>query len=152
MVTDMYGALLQELGHALKINNLHPDRNNTCLITLTNGVSVYVELDKAKEYLLIGTEIGTVAPGRYRENVFREAMKANGLPYPRYGTFAFSKQANKLILFEKLHVIDLTGARVASILNPLAEKAKIWKEAITRGDVPTVSTVKTSQTGMFGLK
>lgn len=152
MVTDLFGALLQELGRSLQIKDLHPDRNNTCQIKLATGVTIYVELDRSKECLVIGSDIAQIPAGRFRENVFREAMKANGLPQPRHGTFAYSKQADRLVLFDKCPVKDLNGEKIAAIITPLAEKAQLWKEAIARGDVPTVSSVRTGRVGMFGMK
>lgn len=154
MITDSLGALLQELGKALKIPDLHPDRNNSCLISLPNGLKVQIELDKSGSCITIGTDIGFVPPGRYRENVFREALKANGQPYPqRNGILAYSRQADRLVLFEMLSLKDLTGEKIASALALLNEKALIWKEALARGDVPVVSSSGTSRPmGMFGMR
>ena len=152
MVTDMFSGLLQDVARAMQINELHPDRNNSCLINLGNDTKVQLELDKGHEFLIIGFDIGNVPAGRYRENVFREAMKANGLPHPRYGTFAYSKQADKLVLFEKISLTDINGERVASMIRPMSDKAKIWKESVAHGEIPTVSSVHTGRVGMFGLR
>lgn len=152
MVTDMFGALLQELGRAIQNPKLHPDEHNTCLLKFKGGVKVHIEPNKEGTHLIIGTDLGTVAPGRYRENVFGEALKANGLPIPRFGTFAYSTQKDHLVLFEMLPLRELTGDKVADFLPRFLEKARVWREALAKNEVPVVATAYTSKPlGLFGL-
>lgn len=153
MVSDLFGTLLQELGRALQID-LRPDANNSCLIRFGKDLRVQIELDPTGQVVVVGTELGTVPPGRYRENLFTEALKSNGLPAPRYGIFAYSRKTDHLILYEKMQIRDLTGNKIADFLPLFMEKAKIWKEALTRGEVPVAITVHTSRppTGMFGMR
>lgn len=155
MVANLFESILQELGktEVIPIKDLHPDSNNSCLIRLKGGLEIQIELDKKQENLIIGSDIGTVSPGRYREDVFREALKANGLPYPRWGDFAYSQKSDHLVLFHTLHTKDLTGEKVADFLVHFLEKAFQWRDSIQRGDVPVVSGIYTSRpTGMFGLR
>lgn len=154
MVTDFFGVFLKDLGAILGIPELQPDANNTCLIKFKENILVQMELDRHGQFFIVGTNLGEVPIGRYRENLFTEALKANGLPYPHYGTFAFSKQANQLILFKMFPQKDLNPTKVAEFIPPFVEKAKTWKEAIARGDVPIISAASpTGKTfGMFGLR
>jgi len=154
MVTDLLGSLLQELGRILEIADLHPDRNNSCLIKLKEGFNIQLELDRSSQFLTLGADLGMVPPGKYRENLFREALKANGMPPPLYGTLAYSKRTDHLILFEKIQVRDLTGGKIAAEITPFTEKAKIWEDAVKRGDVPVINQMYTSgkSSGMFGLR
>lgn len=92
MVTDFFGSLLQELGKVLEIPDLHPDRNNSCQIVLKNGLNLQIELDRSGQFLIFGADLGVVPPGRYRENLFREALKANDMPHPIHGILAYSKK------------------------------------------------------------
>lgn len=150
MVRDLFGNILAEIGQALKIPDLHPGKDSSCLVKMPSGVTVQFELDKKGEALLIGSEIGQLQAGRYRENVFREALKANGMP-PLNGIFAFSKKAEKLVLFMKIPLKDYHADKLLTILTPFLEKAQLWRDAIARGDIPVAS--QTSNTsGMFGLK
>ena len=73
MVTDLLGTLLQELGKSLEIAELSPDENNSCLIELKNGQQIQLELDRSGQFFVIGADIGMVPPGKYRENLFRQA-------------------------------------------------------------------------------
>lgn len=152
MVSGLFESILQELGTSLGIQDLHPDKTNSCLLKFRNGVQIQLEFDKSGGFLIIGSELGTVPSGRYRENIFREALKSNGLPWPRNGTFAYSKKANQLVLFEMLSIRDINVQKILDVLKPFSEKAHIWKEALSKGDVPIVSDVYTGQTGMFGLR
>ena len=155
MVTNQLGAILQELGKStiIPISDLHPDRNNSCLVGIKGGIQIQLEMDRSGDNLLIGCDLGAIPPGRYKENLFREALKANGLPPPRNGIFAYSKQTDHLILFETLHARDLTGEKVADYLVKFLEKVVTWQSAISSNDIPIISTMKTSRFGgIFGLK
>lgn len=155
MVTDFFGTFLQELGAILQVEDLHPDANNSCLIKFKDDIRVQLEIDRQGQYLLLGSNLGEVPIGRYRENLFTEALKANGLPtLPRYGIFAYSKHANQLVLFEMFPIRELSSAKLGEFLPKYVEKAKIWKDAIARGDVPIISVATPSgkTMGMFGLR
>lgn len=154
MVTDAFDALLQELGKVLQVSGLHADAKGCCLLKLKGGIQVQLEVDRSGQSLLIVSELGQIPPGRYKENLFVEALKANGLPPPRRGTFAYSKQADSLVIFEMLELQNLNGQEIANTILPLLEKVRIWKEAITQGNVPVTveSPVKTAPGGIFGLR
>lgn len=153
MVTDLFGALLQELGHSLGLPNLQPDSNNSCLLRLKSGLIIQIELDKGGQSLILGADLGTVPPGKYRDNLFREALKANDQPHPLHGILCYSKKSNDLVIYQKISLKDLTGEKIAAEITPFAEKAFIWSEALLRNDIPAVNQAFTSQKpgGMFGL-
>lgn len=153
MVTDFYGVFLDELGKLLEIP-LVPDENNSCLIKLQNEMTVQIEPERSNQYMLLVSEIGQIPPGKYREKIFAEALKANDQPYPRLGIFAYSKQADKLVFFERFPVKELKAARVAEIFPAFMERAKLWKDAVTAGTMPAIAVTdaKSAPTGMFGLK
>lgn len=153
MVTEFFESLLQELGKELKIKDLHVDRNHSCLIKFKEGISIQIERDETGEGMVIGCTIATIPPGKYRENVFREALKANGLPEPRNGIFAYSKRSDQLVLFHTLPMKDLTGEKILAVLLPFKEKAITWKDAIERGNIPALSPQTTAMGGgIFGLR
>ncbi len=151
MVKALFEALLEELGKTLKISDLHPDRNNSCLISLPNKLKLQLEMDSHAQNILLGCDLGPIPPGRYRENVFKEALKSNGLSGPNHGTVAFSQKTEHIILFKYLNVKDLTGEKIADAIGPFTEKALKWKTALEHGEVPLASNLQTSS-GMFGLR
>lgn len=155
MVMDIFDSLLTELSKELDIPDLKPDSNSSCLIVLPNdGPEVQLEIDPTGNYLVMGSLVGFVPIGRYRESVFKEALRANGLPGKINGSFAYSKQKDQLLMFDKLPVKDLTGAKIAAAFEPFVEKAQHWKESIAKGEIPSIlgsfSTRKAGG-GMFGL-
>lgn len=154
MVMELFESLLHEVSEELGIPDLKPDRNNACLIKLpNNGPKIQIELD-ANNFLIMGTELGFLPAGRYRETVFREALKANGLPHPHVGEFSYSKKTENLCLMTKMPTKNLTGSKIATAFGQLADKAAIWKEAIEKGEVPSILSTYSSRasgTGMFGL-
>jgi len=154
MVTTQLGAILQELGKStlIPIKDLRPDRNNSCLVRLKGGFEIQLELDRTGQSLVIGCDLGSIPPGKYRENLFREALKSNGLPHPRFGTFAYSKQTDHLVLFDTLNAKDLSGENVAEYLVHFVDKLIIWRNAIDGSNIPTISSIRTSKLGgIFGL-
>ena len=155
MVTDLLGALLIELSKAMKIPELHPDSNNSCMIRLKSGLIIQMEMDHSGQFLILGADLGTVPPGKYRENLFKEALKANDNPYPLNGILSFSRKSGHLVLFEKMYIKDLTGEKIADQVNPFAEKAFLWSEALLHNDIPLInqssSTQLSGKGGIFGL-
>ncbi|MGK5595546.1 MAG: CesT family type III secretion system chaperone [Parachlamydiaceae bacterium] len=154
MVTDAFGSLLGELGKIINIPSLLPDENNSCLLQFKDAPPIQLEFDRSGFFLIIGCDLGEVPAGRYRENVFREALIANGMPEPRHGNFAYSKQTDHLILSLSLPTKNLTGDQVAAALIPFKAKAKHWQESISKNDLPSRYGPLSSARGggMFGLK
>lgn len=153
MVADVFESLLGELAKALDIGELRPDEHNSCLIHFQNGVEIQIEPYNKGDDLLLVADLGEVPAGRFREDVFKEALKANGLPWPRQGVFAYSDQSNHLLLYKMMPLKDLNGEKIANFMGPYLEKVQKWKESLERGDVPSVATFTTSRTGggMFGM-
>jgi hypothetical protein len=151
MVKDQFEALLSEVGHALKIPELQPDRNNSCLIKMPLGIDIQMEMHPRSQEFVLGSDLGEVPMGRYRENIFTEALKANGMPYPQHGILAYSTKSGHMVLYEIFHTRDLTGQRIADEIPLFVEKAQMWKDALEKGELPAVAGMRTSM-GMFGLR
>ena len=155
MVTNALGIILQELGKSnlIPINDLVPDRNNSCLIGLPGGLKIQIEMDKSELNLIVGCDLGEVPVGRYRTDIFREALRANSAPYPVYGIFAFSTKTKHLVLHDHLRLSEYNGEKLAEHLKPFIEKAKIWMDAIKAGELPTNTPSQAPSLGsLFGFK
>lgn len=152
MVVELFASLLEELSKVIHYK-LHVDSNNSCLIRMPNGLNVQMEIHRKGTHFIIGSDIGNVPVGRYRENFFKEALRSNGLPPPNPGIFAYSKTKDQLILFLMLPLHDLTGQKIADKLKPFVEKAFIWHTALSKGDTPVVETgnVTSVQRNPFGM-
>lgn len=135
---------------------LRPDNYNTCLIRLEEEqLELQIEMDQQSDDLILGSNIATLPPGRFRENVLEHALKANNLDRPRGGILAYSNHADKLVLFLKIFMDDKTSTVVAELLPDFLEKATKWKNAIEANQLPaltdTFSSAPSSGGGMFGL-
>lgn len=152
MVSSQFGAILKEF-EAFFHCSLEPDINNSCLIKLATGIILQIELDRYG-LILIGCRLGAVQISRYRDNLIREALKSNHATLPSTGILGFSQKSSQLILFIKLDPTFVSTHQILALLPPFLAKAKIWTEAIARGEIPTISTsidsAKTSS-GLFGL-
>jgi hypothetical protein len=154
MVMDLLNTILKDLEKHIQIEDLHADENASCLINFGDGVSIQIELDPAEEYICVGTKLGEVPSGRYRQSLFKEALKANGLPPPRIGTFAYSEKSKSLIYFEYLWAKEMTGQRLFEFVQQFKSKAVLWKGAIARGEIPQLDLMAPKGArpkGMFGL-
>lgn len=156
MISNLYESLLIELSEPLKTEQLVPDANNSCLISMKEGIEVQIEPDEKGENLVLGTHLGAIPPGAYQQNVFIEALKSNALPAPQVGIFAFHKEIDQLVLFSKLPMQDLTGLEVYEYLMNFTAKAISWKKTIDNGEVPRVETdsskfITGRRAGPFGL-
>lgn len=94
---DRFPELLQELATELDID-LYPDKRGACKLVTEDGLHVQMEVDVRQESLLIASFICEIPPGKFRENILRDALKSNG-PFPKNGTLAYSERNNKLTLF-----------------------------------------------------
>lgn len=124
--------LLEKLSKTLSLP-LAPDQNRACAIQIKKNITVQLQMDSTEEKLLIGCKIIELPPGKFRENVLKETLKANGLPDPRIGTFAYIEQINHLFLFQYYPIEILSGERLSSLLGPFIQMAESWKEAISTG-------------------
>ncbi len=157
MVSDRFGVLLEEVGKALNIP-LKPDANNSCLIKYPDDIQIQIELErKLGEDLILGTDFGEIPVGKYREDLFLEALKWNGMPLPRYGIFAYSKPTGHLVLFEKFPLGQFSPEKFIEYLPLFIAKTKIWKEALANGRLPILVASESaagshSSGGLFGLR
>ena|ERR1700733_12304948 len=150
---DPFENLIRELGILMDVE-LHPDSHQSCLITFTqDGVAIQIDLDTHADRLLIGTQLGRITPGPYRERIFLQALRTNGTSQTPRGILAFSEKNDSLVLYQFLTLALLNGAKLHQFLQLFHEHAKVWQKTLVTGDIPTIQEeVSTSRIGMFGLK
>jgi hypothetical protein len=153
MIADRFGTLIEELGTALKVK-LAPDAHNACRIRFKDKLAVHIEPDSLGDEVQMIIEIGKPGDGKYRQSLLREALRANGVPPPRLGIFCYGQKSDALLLYHTLPMEDLNGAYLADVLGQLAEKARLWRDAISRGEVPPYQPGKlaTRAESPFGLR
>lgn len=152
MVGSQFDSLLKEF-ESFFACALVPDSNHSCLIIHESGVELQIEMDRSG-MILIGSRIGAPPLGRYRENLIQHVLKANEAGPLSSGIFGFSHASSQLIIFIKIHPSSLNQHLVTTLLPPFLAKAKTWKEAIEKGELPPVSFASSSKasSGLFGLR
>jgi len=133
-----FAELIHELGQELDIE-LELDHLNVCSIVVDEQYTVQLEQDKYKEYLILGSAVLAISPGKFRENVLATALKANDI-YPRPGTLAYRVASNELILFKKMHLEDLTAKQIVDELSLFLDMVETWKKAVDSGNIASLST------------
>lgn len=155
MISDRLTILLEELGRALMLK-IAPDPNGACMLRYPDGLEVRIDPDKLGEKIYVSCELGAVPQGKFRENIFREALKANGLPPPQNGIFCFHGKKESLYIYDQLPMVELNGIRLSELIQGFVQKARIWKEGIARGEVPSYRSAEMSYSprgsGLFGLR
>jgi|AMWB02.1.fsa_nt_gi hypothetical protein len=153
MVTDRFGALIEELAEVIQMK-LTPDSHGAVMISYKDKLQVYIEPDVLGEAVDLLIEIGKPGEGKYRETILREALRANGQPFPRLGTFSYGQKRESLLIFETSPMEDLTGAQLAELITQLSDKARVWRDSIARGELPPVQSAATPvrSEGFMGLR
>jgi hypothetical protein len=145
--------LIQDLGKSMEIP-LRADSKQSCLITFPKeSLSIQIDLDANADKIVVGSQLGRITPGIYREKIFIQAMKANGTQLIPRGILAFSEKNDTLVLFQLLLLAYLTGEKLHQFLKLFHEHALIWKESLASGFIPLLEGEETPKgSGTFGLR
>lgn len=139
MITQ-FEELLHQLGAVFELK-LHVDRQNACSIQIHPRLIIQLQLDPSQEHLWIFTKVAETPPGKFRENILKEALKANALPDPRPGIFGYIHSLNLLAQFQKYPLSILNGERLGGIIGAFLELAETWQEAITSGQSAPIENI-----------
>src|SRR5438874_11319342 len=103
--------LMQELSTLMEVA-LQPDTHESCLILFSQDeLSIQIDLDTHADKILIGTQLGRVTPGPYRERIFSHALQDNGSSQFPKGILAFSEKNDTIVLFQFLTLLTLNGEK-----------------------------------------
>ena len=67
--------LLKDLGTDLSME-LKPDKLNACTLKIDETLLVQLKIDESQSFLLLGSKISEIPPGKFRENVFSKTLPA----------------------------------------------------------------------------
>lgn len=127
-----FESLLSELGKVLHLN-LEVDKKNACSIQIHPHLIIQLQPDSSQDNLWIFCKLIETPPGKFRENILKEALKANAKPDPRPGILAYISTTNDLVLFQTYPIGILNGERLGGIVGAFLEMATSWQEAIQSG-------------------
>lgn len=149
MVTSQLSMILKDLETFFECP-LETDSNNSCLVDMGIGISLQLELDR-HGFLLVGCRLGMVHMGRYRNDLIRAALKSNELTPLSSGILGFSHKSQQLILFIRVDTQAVPLHQLTEQLSLFTAKAKLWKDAIAKGEVPAIASRQVAGKGLFGL-
>ncbi len=152
---DMFDEVLKQLSELMHVSPpLHSDEKSSCLIEMPGKIPIYLEMDRQQQHLVIGCNLGELPAGPYRNNLLKEALKANATLPRHTGTLAYSTKNNNLVVFDRLDLEEVSGQAVFNTLQKILPKAHQWRDAIRRGEVPQIITAAPppSTSTMFGIK
>lgn len=149
---ESYEALIHEMSELIDIPLSMGDRGQVVL-EVDGVLTVHIENMIPSKQVRIATLLYTLPPDAVRERVLTSALRANGLPSPRYGTFAFSSKRSALVLFEHILIDETNGELLCDFLEQFMTKAKIWLEALSSGrtEPPEFYNAHPGQGGAGGL-
>lgn len=124
--------LLQELSKVFHLA-LHPDKSHACSIRFETQATLQLQLDLSQENLLLFSKLVEIPPGKFRENVLREAMKTNALPDPKAGILCYLAPSNHLCLFQRYPLDILNGERLGGLIGSFLEFGDAWNKAVAGG-------------------
>jgi hypothetical protein len=147
---DAFAQLLSDLG-ALLDTPLAPDKRGACRLNIEDTLHVQLESDANRERLLLWCFIAEIPPGKFRENVLRDALKSNA--DTSTGTFGFSERNNQLLLFSYLNFSSLHAKAMLEFLHVFIAKAHAWQQAIATGQTYSLLPENTQKSlSPFDLK
>ena len=114
---------------------LRSDSNRACLLVFNDRIKIQLELDITGEFLVLGSMIVELPPGKFRENILKSALKANDVIDQSPAILAFVVRANSLVLFEKIHISETAPDPLYKKIIQFFNKAENWKHAIENGEV-----------------
>lgn len=132
MLSNRYEEVLAVLSKEVDFH-LSADSNNSCLLSFEDGFEIQVEMEPKTGLLVIGTALFEIPPGKYRENVFTEALKANHRVSFQAGILSFSPRKNSLILFEKIDLEFFKPVEILPLFQAFCHYSKIWRQALQMG-------------------
>ncbi|NGX55200.1 MAG: hypothetical protein KR126chlam2_00828 [Chlamydiae bacterium] len=146
-----FETLIAELSTEMELP-LKPDHHQACRLNFGNDLAVQIDLSADADQVLIGSELGAITVGSYRESILKQALRVNGLSRAPRGTLAFSEKNDSLVLFQYFPLATLNGKKLWEFLQLFLEHSKIWKECLESGEVPHLEEdVEEKGSGFFGL-
>ena len=151
-MTDPFEEIIRQLGESLGLT-LHVDKNRACVLKVHDALSIQIQTDSSQEKILIACFVIELPPGRFRENVLAEALKANHLPDPRTAIFGYLNAGNRLTMHQRYPLALLDGKKLAVLAANFIDYAELWHDVLKNGQSSPAPIAATSKpTNPFGLR
>jgi len=146
---DLFDDLLKELSTIIGLS-LHRDNFDACCLQIGERLRVHIAPDK-KRHIVVYVFLEDLGPGKFREEVLKEGLKANSLLLPG-GVLGYSGKNGYLSLHQFFEE-DTTSAKLYEGILSLVDYAIQWQAALSQGKTTPLSlTPKSSSPSPLGLK
>ncbi len=144
---NFFEEYIQKLGIVLG-TSLYAEKGYLCKLLIEGSLKVQIEHESPEERILVASFLCELPPGKFREDLLKEALKAND-SLERLGIFAYSPKNNSLTYF--LYLSDkIDFEDFARQFMEWLESAKKWKSAIETGNIYQLSKSPHSPPSFFG--
>lgn len=145
--------LIEDLGELMD-QDFYVDQNHACQIIFDEKLAVQMEMEITGERLLFGSLLCDAPPGKFREEILKNALIANHMNPLELGDLCFVEQENVLSLYAYLPSRELTAEKLLDQLAVFVDKGLRWKEAIESGKThpPDLDMAKPQGENPFGMK
>jgi len=138
-----FDEIVLELGEQLSFP-LQPDSEGRCSILIEEAVHIQIEYQGETNRILVIATLSELVPGPLRGQIVTRALIDNGGSDYHAGHFAYSRQANQLVLQQYIPMQDLDGKRLYGLLELFAVKAWQWHQGCKSGNLPQPHAVEKS--------
>ncbi|MCI5052592.1 MAG: CesT family type III secretion system chaperone [Simkaniaceae bacterium] len=150
-----FNELMFELGEELDLD-IEPDPKGGVLLIIEERYNLQIEPDNyTDEYIVLGSRLLDLPPGKYRENVLKDCLKTNSQIFPRQGILGYLDSESQLCIHRFVPLLDLTPQKLADITLEFVALLKQWVDALDVGKTcpdDSFETEKKSGAPMFGIK
>lgn len=146
---DIFDELLKGLSPHLGLS-LYRDTHNSCCLLIGEKLNVRIAPDNQGR-LVVYAFLEELGPGKFREEVLKEGLKANKLLLAG-GVLGYSGK-NGFLTLQQLWPIEISSAKLFEAFLQFVEYALQWQTSLLQGKTsPLTLTPKTAEPSMFGLK
>ncbi len=133
---NSFAKMISELGEILEAP-LHIEHDTLCIFKANQQIDIQIEHDPTQHRILLVAVICPIPPGKFRENVLRQALKANH-NINRLGTFSYIEKTSSLAMHQYFYHVEMTGAMMAQAVADFLDTSQNCSLAIQNGQVPQI--------------
>jgi hypothetical protein len=146
---DIFDELLKGLSPHLGLN-LYRDTHNSCSLLVGEKLKVHIAPDN-QGHLIIYSFLEEIGPGKFREDVLKEGLKANKLLLAG-GVLGYSGKKGFLTL-QQIWPIEISPSSLFEAFIQFVEYAMKWQTALSQGKTtPLMLAAQSKQPSIFELK
>ena len=127
-----YKDLIADLSERLGIE-IYPDLNNVVVLKIEKSVKIHIEADDVEEFLILGAFIDELPPGKFRENILKNGLKANYLVNKNPAILSYLGRENILTLHRRYLIDSIDVEELITQIKAITERAQKWQASIESG-------------------